>query len=109
VQEVALSPRPQDDSVFLKERDRVIAVQADQIRLLTAQVAKLMGGIDKVEDQVDIMQTQVFDRDSAFVAKKVRLSRVQRRRAVSSPLRVVCMYRWRRMSSGPRSTDCSSC
>ena len=58
-QDVSLSPRPQDDSVFLKERDRIIAVQSDQIRLLTAEVAKLMSGIDRVEVQVDVMQSQV--------------------------------------------------
>ena len=59
VQDVALSPRPQDDSIFLKERDRIIAAQSEQIRLLTAEVAKLMTGIDRVEVQVDVMQAQV--------------------------------------------------
>ncbi len=57
--------------MFLKERDRIIAAQAEQIRLLTAEVAKLMTGIDRVEVQVDVMQAQVSDKDVAFTTKKM--------------------------------------
>ncbi len=39
--------------------------------MLTRQVSTLMGGIDKVEDQVDVMQTQVVSRDVAIAQKKV--------------------------------------
>ena len=72
VQDVCLSPRPLDDTPFLSQRDAIIARQEEQIKMLTRQVANLMGGIDEVEDQVDIMQTQVVSRDVAISQKKVR-------------------------------------
>lgn len=70
-QEIACSPRPLDDSLFLQQRDAIITRQTEQIEMLTKQVARLMGGIDKVEDQVNVMQTQVTVKDEMFSQKKV--------------------------------------
>ena len=66
-----MTPRPLDDSIYLKHRDEIINQQAEQIEMLTKQVDKLMGGIDKVEDQVNTMQTQVLTRDDMYAKKKV--------------------------------------
>jgi hypothetical protein len=74
-QDVAVTPRPLDDSVYLQHRDEIITSQKEQIEMLTARVSSLMGGIDKVEDQVTSMQTQVFSRDEAYAKMKVRSDR----------------------------------
>lgn len=69
-QDACLSARAIDDSMFLQQRDAIIVRQEEQIKMLTGRVDSLMGGIDKVEDQVTLMQTQVFRSDEAFAEKR---------------------------------------